>query len=84
MCWVLLTGDASGVARISASRIFERAQPEQFWEPLKFPADSRLCGSYRSHYYGQIEVSEDHGLLWMRLPADGSLFTLTHFRGTSG
>ena len=27
---MLLTGDASGVARISASRIFERAQPEQF------------------------------------------------------
>jgi hypothetical protein len=37
---VLLTGDASGVARISASRIFERAQPEQFLEPLKFSADA--------------------------------------------
>ncbi len=37
---MLLTGDASGVAGISASRIFERAQPEQFLEPLKFPADA--------------------------------------------
>jgi hypothetical protein len=26
-------------------------------------------------------VSEDHGLLWMRLPSDGSLFTLTHWDG---
>jgi hypothetical protein len=31
---VLLTGDASGVAGIGASRIFERAQPEQFLEPF--------------------------------------------------
>ena len=42
---------------------------------------SAYVGVYRSDYYGQLEVSEDHGLLWMRLPADGSLFTLTHWDG---
>jgi CubicO group peptidase (beta-lactamase class C family) len=42
---------------------------------------STYTGIYRNDYYGQIEVSEDHGLLWMRLPADGSLFSLTHWDG---
>ena len=49
--------------------------------PTAAKPPSAYVGVYRSDYYGQIEVSEDHGLLWMRLPADGSLFTLTHWDG---
>ncbi len=42
---------------------------------------SAYAGVYRNDYYGQIEVSDDHGMLWMRLPADGSLFPLMHWDG---
>jgi CubicO group peptidase (beta-lactamase class C family) len=42
---------------------------------------SAYVGIYRSDYYGQIEVSDVHGLLWMRLPADGMLFPLMHWDG---
>jgi hypothetical protein len=42
---------------------------------------STYVGIYRNDYYGQVEVNEDHGMLWMRLPADGSLFTLMHWEG---
>jgi CubicO group peptidase (beta-lactamase class C family) len=49
--------------------------------PVAAKTLSAYTGIYRSDYYGQIEVSEDHGSLWMRLPADGSLFILKHWNG---
>jgi CubicO group peptidase (beta-lactamase class C family) len=42
---------------------------------------SAYVGTYRNNYYGQIEISEDRGSLWMRLPADGSLYALSHWDG---
>lgn len=42
---------------------------------------SAYLGTYRNDYYGNIEVSEDRGSLWLRLPANGALYTLTHWDG---
>src|SRR5947209_11148416 len=42
---------------------------------------SAYVGTYRNEYYGQVEISEQHGSLWMRLPAKGTLYTLTHWDG---
>ena len=42
---------------------------------------SAYVGIYRNDYYGEIEISEDRGLLWMRLPADGTLYALMHWDG---
>lgn len=42
---------------------------------------SAYVGTYRNDYYGNIEVSEDRGSLWLRLPANGALYTLTHWDG---
>lgn len=42
---------------------------------------SAYTGVYRNDYYGQIEITEDNGSLWMRLPAEGSLYSLTHWDG---
>jgi CubicO group peptidase (beta-lactamase class C family) len=36
-------------------------------------------GTYRNSYYGQIEISEHRGSLWMRFPDTGALYTLTHW-----
>jgi CubicO group peptidase (beta-lactamase class C family) len=42
---------------------------------------STYVGTYSNDYYGSIEVTENHGLLWLRLPADGSLYNLIHWDG---
>ena len=42
---------------------------------------SAYTGAYRNDYYGQIEITEDNGSLWMRLPAEGSLYSLTLWDG---
>ncbi len=42
---------------------------------------SAYVGTYRNDYYGNIEISEDRGSLWLRLPANGALYTLTHWDG---
>jgi CubicO group peptidase (beta-lactamase class C family) len=42
---------------------------------------SAYSGIYRNDYYGQIQISEHRGSLWMRLPANGALYTLTHWDG---
>lgn len=42
---------------------------------------SAYAGAYRNDYYGQIEITEDRGSLWLRLPADGALYTLRHWDG---
>jgi CubicO group peptidase (beta-lactamase class C family) len=49
--------------------------------PVAAKTLSAYVGIYRSDYYGQIEVSAVNGMLWMRLPADGSLFPLMHWDG---
>ena len=40
---------------------------------------SAYVGTYRNSYYGQIEISEYRGSLWMRFPDTGALYTLTHW-----
>jgi CubicO group peptidase (beta-lactamase class C family) len=40
---------------------------------------SAYVGTYCNDYYGNVEISEHRGLLWMRLPAKGTLYTLTHW-----
>jgi CubicO group peptidase (beta-lactamase class C family) len=49
------------------------------------PAPSKqlaaYVGTYRNDYYGQVEISEHRGSLWMRLPATGALYALTHWDG---
>jgi CubicO group peptidase (beta-lactamase class C family) len=53
--------------------------------PPSSPAPSRplanYVGTYCNEYYGQIEISEHRGSLWMRFPAKGTLHTLTHWDG---
>jgi CubicO group peptidase (beta-lactamase class C family) len=36
-------------------------------------------GTYRNNYYGRIEITEQHGALWMRLPDNGALYSLSHW-----
>ncbi len=40
---------------------------------------SAYLGTYSNSYYGQIEISEHRGALWMRFPDTGALYTLTHW-----
>jgi hypothetical protein len=51
--------------------------------PPSSPATGRplsaYVGTYGNNYYGQIEISEQGGSLWMRLPATGALYTLSHW-----
>jgi CubicO group peptidase (beta-lactamase class C family) len=53
--------------------------------PPSSPAPSRplanYVGTYCNEYYGQIEISKHRGSLWMRFPAKGTLYTLTHWDG---
>lgn len=53
--------------------------------PPTSPAPSRplssYAGIYRNDYYGAIEISEQHGSLWMRLPGAGQLYSLSHWDG---
>ncbi len=42
---------------------------------------SDYVGIYHNDYYGQIEISKDRGSLWMRLPDQGLLYTLSHWDG---
>ena len=42
---------------------------------------SAYAGTYGNNYYGNIEISEQHGSLWMRLPDNGALYSLTHWDG---
>jgi CubicO group peptidase (beta-lactamase class C family) len=53
--------------------------------PPPSPAPSKpfsaYVGTYRNNYYGRIEISEQGGALWMRLPDTGALYTLSHWDG---
>jgi CubicO group peptidase (beta-lactamase class C family) len=53
--------------------------------PPSSPAPGRslsaYVGTYGNSYYGQIEISEHRGSLWMRFPDTGALYTLTHWDG---
>lgn len=53
--------------------------------PPPSPVPSRplptYVGTYSNEYYGQIEISEHRGSLWMRLPDTGALYTLAHWDG---
>jgi CubicO group peptidase (beta-lactamase class C family) len=53
--------------------------------PPSSPAPSRslstYVGTYRNGYYGPVEISEHRGSLQLRLPAKGTLYSLTHWDG---
>lgn len=40
---------------------------------------SAYAGIYRNDYYGRIEITEQQGGLWMRLPDNGALYSLSHW-----
>lgn len=42
---------------------------------------SSYVGTYRNDYYGAIEISEQQGSLWMRLPSAGQIYSLSHWDG---
>lgn len=42
---------------------------------------SAYVGIYCNNYYGRIEITEQGGSLWMRLPDNGALYTLSHWDG---
>ena len=54
-------------------------------KPPASPAPSRplsaYVGTYRNEYYGRIEITEQSKSLWMRLPANGALYCLSHWDG---
>jgi CubicO group peptidase (beta-lactamase class C family) len=47
--------------------------------PARAKPLSTYVGRYGNNYYGQIEVTEHNGSLWMRFPDTGALYTLTHW-----
>jgi CubicO group peptidase (beta-lactamase class C family) len=53
--------------------------------PPSSPVPSRTlsayAGKYRNDYYGEIEITKEGKSLWMRLPAKGALYSLTHWDG---
>jgi CubicO group peptidase (beta-lactamase class C family) len=77
----LLTGafkdmiEASNNATTDYSKLTPPASPA----PSK--PFSAYAGIYHSNYYGRIEISEQGGALWMRLPDTGALYTLLHWDG---
>jgi hypothetical protein len=54
-------------------------------DPPSSPAPGKLLssyvGTYRNRYYGEIEFTKQGNSLWMRLPAAGTLYQLTHWDG---
>jgi CubicO group peptidase (beta-lactamase class C family) len=54
-------------------------------DPPSSPAPPKLLssylGTYRNNYYGEIEFTKQGNSLWMRLPAAGALYQLTHWDG---
>ncbi len=42
---------------------------------------SAYVGTYRNNYYGDVEITQERGSLWMRFPGKGALYTLTHWDG---
>jgi len=40
---------------------------------------SAYTGTYCNDYYGRIEITEQQGGLWMRLPDNGALYYLSHW-----
>ncbi|MFL6354139.1 MAG: serine hydrolase [Bryobacteraceae bacterium] len=42
---------------------------------------SAYVGTYSNDYYGRIEIAQQTNSLWMRLPANGALYCLTHRDG---
>jgi CubicO group peptidase (beta-lactamase class C family) len=47
--------------------------------PVPSKPFSAYAGTYSNNYYGEIEITEQGGSLWMRLPATGALYTLSHW-----
>jgi len=63
----------------NASTDYSKLTPPSAPAPAK-PL-STYVGTYGNEYYGQIEISEHRGSLWMRLPDTGALYTLSHWDG---
>jgi CubicO group peptidase (beta-lactamase class C family) len=49
--------------------------------PVPSKPFSAYVGTYSNNYYGRIEITEQSGSLWMRLPDTGALYTLSHWNG---
>jgi CubicO group peptidase (beta-lactamase class C family) len=49
--------------------------------PAPGQALSAYVGTYRNAYYGTIDIFEQNNALWLRLPAQGALYTLSHWDG---
>ncbi len=80
--WLKIFGDAfktmidkDNNAVTDYSRL-TRPRPSVPSKPL-----STYIGTYSNDYYGRIEFTEQGGSLWMRLPATGALYTLSHWDG---
>jgi CubicO group peptidase (beta-lactamase class C family) len=65
----------------NASKNYSTSTPPTSPAPPK-PFTTYL-GTYRNNYYGQIEVTEEHGMLWMRLPSTSGLYSLNHWDGNT-
>jgi hypothetical protein len=61
----------------NASTDYSRLSPPP--SPTRAKPLSTYVGRYGNNYYGQIEVTEHNGSLWMRFPDTGALYTLTHW-----
>ena len=49
--------------------------------PVPAKPFSSYTGVYQNSYYGSIEITEEQGVLWMRLPRLGGLVSLNHWDG---
>jgi hypothetical protein len=49
--------------------------------PAAAKPPSAYIGSYSNAYYGQIEISGERGVLYLRLPAKGTRYNLNHWDG---
>jgi len=80
--WLTLFGDAFKAmidAGNNATTDYSKLTPPSSPAPSK--PFSAYVGTYSNDYYGRIEISEQDKTLWMRLPANGALYTLTPWDG---
>jgi CubicO group peptidase (beta-lactamase class C family) len=78
--WLTLFGNAFKEdieAGNNATTDYSKLTPPS--SPVPAKPLSAYVGAYSNSYYGQIEISEHRGALWMRFPDTGALYTLTHW-----
>jgi CubicO group peptidase (beta-lactamase class C family) len=78
--WGVITGKYFGdliESLKNASTNYSALTPPS--SPLPAKPLSNYLGVYQNSYYGTIEITEEQGLLWMRLPGLGGLVSLNHW-----